>query len=87
MLVARAEELEAQANKDNLTAELQRNIARLEDELAQKDAKDRAGSQVRKRPQPRAIVSISTSKADVPKEGQSVQESSKFLTVADLLSR
>src|SRR5580658_9018173 len=54
MDAARTEERASQDEKEKLKAELMKNIARLEDELAQKDAKDRAG-QERPRPRPKAV--------------------------------
>jgi hypothetical protein len=61
MDAARTEERASQDKKEKLKAELMKNIARLEDELAQKDAKDQAG-QERPRPWPKAVASASVSK-------------------------
>jgi hypothetical protein len=64
-------------------AELLKNIARLEDQLAQKDTKERAGTQERPRPQPRrAAASAGVSKGgkeDVAgRDKTSVAQESKF---------
>jgi hypothetical protein len=61
MDTARTEEQASQDEKEKLKAELMKSIAHLEDELAQKNAKDWAG-QEHPHPQPKAVASASVSK-------------------------
>jgi len=78
MEAARAEERASQEVKDKAQAELLKTIARLEDQLAQSDAKGRTSIRERPRPQPRAVAANSVSAPQASQVKLSAMEKSQF---------